>query len=107
MSVAWQLKGNGVLYFEAESNLCLRPVQPPQVPKDCKAGTPLMVGQNACMKVNASAGWHPPSGSIYSPDCAGLCAVVDAQGTPVLGDCASSAAEGWSVSAPGVGAVPM
>jgi hypothetical protein len=52
-------------------------------------GQPLMVGENACMKLDQT------SGQITSPACPGLCAVV-ASGVVQLGACNSSAASGWS-----------
>ena len=50
------------------------------------------VGENACMRFNAT------SGTIFSPDCAGLCLVVR-DSMPVLGDCNSPDAKGWTTHA--------
>ena len=48
--------------------MCLRPTNPPELPKSCVDGHGVMVGLNACLELTST-------GQLSSPDCHGLCAV--------------------------------
>jgi hypothetical protein len=78
---------------EKLSALCLRMQQPPTLPACCKAGQPLMIGAQACLRTDAGT-----KSKIVSPDCKGLCAVMaaDPPYNVTLGDCNSPLAIGWT-----------
>jgi hypothetical protein len=74
------------------TDICLRPLQPPKLPANCKVGQPLMIGESACLHLDTA------TTKIVSPDCKGLCAVMAAEPPHAitLGDCTAPLALGWS-----------
>jgi len=91
LAAVWSISAKGVV-ATSDNKLCLRPTQPPKIPADCKAGTALMIGENACLTPSAVSGTI----NLASHDCAGFCA--DGAKGPVLAKCdAGSETQKWTV----------
>ena len=80
----WSLGASNIVLAGGDaSKMCLRPTNPPELPRSCVDGHGVMVGLNACLELTSN-------GQLMSPDCSGLCA-VPASGKVVLAACGHQA----------------